>query len=343
MALRYPQVDYYANFDDQITVWSSATSYSIGDIVTHIGLQWRAVAANSNSAPSATNADWEEFDFEGEGYYQFVSLENIIDNFMFTSHSDAETMAKKMIDKVEVDFWAQRVVQEFAQDVFSVNQFEYELVDSLTAPMPQDLTKIVSITYLDERGVEQHIQPRRISSNPPSATQASDGAIQFKANGDILFANDSEALRRYNQHSRINQSGGGIAFGGSGGTYFTYGKRWYLQPENAFSNGTYVINKADGTISFDTIVTGETIVITYISDGLSENFAEIKVPKACEDAIDTALFHRLIRRSGANLYDKQKAEKEASSKMRNAKIRLMDYSPRNMIQALRGNNKWIRI
>ena len=342
MALRHEQVDYFADFDNQIASWNGANTYAVGTIVNDGGLQWKALAVNTNSRPTSSNANWEEFDFAGQGYYQFISLENIVNNFMLSSLDDTQDLTKKIIDRHEVEFWAQRAVQEFSQDVLSFVDFEYELVDSLTLPMPQGLTKVVAITFVDEYGVEQHIQPRLNSSNPKSVSQNSDGTIQFKSNGDILFANDSEALRVYNQNANINQASGQGSFTGGAG-YYEYGSIWHLQPQTSTGNGTYVINVADGTISFDSTLMGETIVLKYISDGLSENFAEVKVPKSCEDAIDAWVYYRLIRRSKANLYEKGLARKESSALLRNAKIRLNDFSPRNMIQLLRAQNQWIKV
>lgn len=343
MARIYTDASYFANFDGQVTIWASTVAYRVGDIVNHNQLQWRCLVDNSNSEPTSSNANWAEFDFEGLGYYQFISLENIVNNFMFSSLNDTQEVTNKMIDRHEVEYWAQRGVQEFSHDVFAVQNIEYELVDSLTFPMPQNLTKIVAITFVDDFGVEQHVQPRRVSSNPDSISQEESGAIQFKQNGDVLFASDSEALRVYNENSFINQSGGGVAFGANAGSYYTYGRRYYLQPETAFNNGTYVINIEQGTVSFDSTLAGRTIICKFITDGLSENFEEIKVPKLAEDAIDAFIYYRLVRRSKANLYEKQLAEKEASRLKRNAKIRLSDYSPRSIIQAMRGKSKWIHV
>ena len=40
--------------------WSNATSYLVNDCVTHNGVVWACVTANSNSEPTATNNKWKE-------------------------------------------------------------------------------------------------------------------------------------------------------------------------------------------------------------------------------------------------------------------------------------------
>ena len=41
--------------------WNNTTSYIVGDIVSHDSSAWISVAANTNSEPSTTSTDWDEF------------------------------------------------------------------------------------------------------------------------------------------------------------------------------------------------------------------------------------------------------------------------------------------
>ena len=412
MALDHLNVDYYANYDGQVTLWSASENYTINDIVNYDGRQWKATAGNTNNPPilqqtatindttsssattfnvdnvssdlrsgtysitvgtttiaadysrstatsgsftvatgisitndqqiTITTANWIEFIFEGEGYYQFVTLDNIVQDFMFSSLADLQNKINRRIEKYEIDFQAQKVVQEFARDVMSVKTFEYELVNSLTMPMPQDLIKVVGLNSTSEFGVERAIAVRSNSSNPRSTSQAGDGTLMFKSNGDLLYANESETQRRYNRNAAEFAGGLSQGFGIGAGTYNYYGGRFFISPEQATSNGTYVINDVDGTISFDSTLAGSVITMTYISDGLSENFKDIKVPKIVEDAIENAIYYRLIRRSSAAAIDKALAKKEAAATKRNAKLALTDFSPRKLIQSFRGKSRWIK-
>lgn len=44
-------------------VWASNSSYPVGSLVTHNGLYWVAKQANSNSAPTPSNPNWEQLLF----------------------------------------------------------------------------------------------------------------------------------------------------------------------------------------------------------------------------------------------------------------------------------------
>ena len=86
------------------------------------------------------------------------------------------------------------------------------------------------------------------------------------------------------------------------------------------------------------------IVLDYISDGLAENgdLSKVFIPKLAEDALYAYILYSLskVRPASAQLVPLYK--KEASAKMRNTKIRLTDYSSKNLAQVLRGKAKWIK-
>ena len=86
------------------------------------------------------------------------------------------------------------------------------------------------------------------------------------------------------------------------------------------------------------------VVLDYISDGLANNgdLSAVYIPKMAEDAMYSFILYNLckLRPSAGNAVALYK--KEASSKMRNAKIRLTDYKSDEMAQVLRGKSKWIK-
>ena len=54
-------------------------------------------------------------DFQGLGYYRRVSLEDVINNFIVAYVGEDKSLSK--VPRYEVDFWAQRGLQEFSYDV----------------------------------------------------------------------------------------------------------------------------------------------------------------------------------------------------------------------------------
>ena len=73
-----------------------------------------------------------------------------------------------------------------------------------------------------------------------------------------------------------------------------------------------------------------------------ETLTKVYVPKLAEDAIYANILYSLarVRPSAAALAPLYK--KEASAKMRNAKIRLQGYKLEEITQVMRGKAKWIK-
>ena len=86
------------------------------------------------------------------------------------------------------------------------------------------------------------------------------------------------------------------------------------------------------------------IVVDYISDGIADNgnLANVFIPKLAEDALYAYMLYNLakVRPAAAQLAALYK--KEASAKLRNAKIRLSNYNLKELAQVLRGKAKWIK-
>ena len=86
------------------------------------------------------------------------------------------------------------------------------------------------------------------------------------------------------------------------------------------------------------------IVVDYISDGIADNgnLANVFIPKLAEDALYAYMLYNLakVRPAAAQLAALYK--KEASAKLRNAKIRLSNYDLKELAQVLRGKAKWIK-
>ena len=108
------------------------------------------------------------------GGYQFVSLTDIIDNFMATYVGKGKILTD--VQRPDVSFHAHRAVQELSFDTFkSFKSQEIELPPSLTMVLPQDYVNYVKLTWSDASGVEHVIYPASKTSNPKPILQNSDG------------------------------------------------------------------------------------------------------------------------------------------------------------------------
>src|SRR6056300_1725130 len=95
-------------------------------------------------------------DFKGLGYYRRTSLEDVINNFIVAYIGEDKALAK--VPRYEVDFWAQRGVQEFSYDILhSEKSIEVELSPTKSISLPSDYVNYVRSEYTDANGVMKPI------------------------------------------------------------------------------------------------------------------------------------------------------------------------------------------
>ena len=84
------------------------------------------------------------------------------------------------------------------------------------------------------------------------------------------------------------------------------------------------------------------IVFEYISDGLSTDI-ETRVPKLAEEAMYAYISHAVIAsRINQPEYIVQRLKREASTKLRNTKLRLSNIKLNEIVQVMRGKSKWLK-
>ena len=357
---KYTALQYYSQFDGTVPAWNN-TEMFLKDRLVQIADKtvWLALRNNTGVMPSETaTEDWRLFDFEGLGYNQFVTGTNIINNFMFAYVDDNTSL--KSVKKSQVEYFAQQEIQEFSYDAFETKSVEYELSRGLTFPLPQDCASIIQISFLDEYGNERPVQPRLDSGNPLSPVQVDNtGEFIFLSDGGLMYAGlgdqyterqtpESEVQRRYNANQNVvsnyTQFRGyfGNGFFSDEGSYHSYGKRYYLNPELANINGTYVFNKQAGTISLDNFLAGRIIILKYVSDGLDGDLDKVLVPKIAEKAVMQGIYADLLNIIDAPANKILIANKARRAALRNAKLRLQRENYRDLTQTLRNKNKWIQ-
>tara|TARA_R110002020_G_scaffold4245_3_gene18891 strand:- start:268 stop:1620 length:1353 start_codon:yes stop_codon:yes gene_type:complete len=127
------------------------------------------------------------------GGYQFVSLTDIIDNFMATYVGKGKILTD--VQRPDVSFHAHRAVQELSFDTFkSFKTQEIELPPSLTMVLPQDYVNYVKLTWSDASGVEHVIYPASKTSNPKPILQNSDGDYALTATGTLTLGSATVTL-----------------------------------------------------------------------------------------------------------------------------------------------------
>ena len=89
---------------------------------------------------------------------------------------------------------------------------------------------------------------------------------------------------------------------------------------------------------------GKLVVLEYISDGMENgDDSSISVNKLFEDFIYAYIKYAILNgRFGVQEYIVNRARKDKSSLLRNAKLRLSNIHPGRLLQNLRGQDKWLK-
>ena len=112
------------------------------------------------------------------GNYQFISLEDIINQFMVVYVGEEKIISKAR--RTDVAFHAQRALAEMSYDTFkSIKSQEIVVPASLKMILPQDYVNYVKLSWSDGSGVEHIMYPISKTSNPTKIVQDSDGDYDF--------------------------------------------------------------------------------------------------------------------------------------------------------------------
>ena len=276
-----------------------------------------------------------------KGDYQFVTLDNIINAFMFTYVGESKIINK--VNRTDVQFHAMRAVQELSYDVFrSIKTQEIEVPSTLIMPLPHDYVNYVKISKIGEDGIERVLYPTGKTSNPFAIEQVN-GVYQFASNttleeqGTTSFESDTWSNFQ-NQNTESDQD----ATFSSDIQYDNRGRRYGLDPQHAQSNGTFFIDYRKGYIHFGASLNGDTIILKYISDGLGTD-AEMVVHKFAEEAVYKHIAYGVLStRSNIPEYIVQRFKKERFAQTRKAKIRLSNIKIEEFAQVIKGMGKQIK-
>ena len=272
------------------------------------------------------------------GDYQFISLEDIINNFIIAYVGEDKIISK--IKRTDVQFHAMRGLQELSFDTFkSIKSQEIELPASLTMILPQDYVNYVKFTWTDGVGIEHVIYPARKTSNPTDVTQDANGDYTFSG-GELVTDTSSTTWDKYKANTPPENDNSDDY---EDETYWPHdGRRYGLDPSHAHVNGSFFIDPNTGLVHFSSNLSGETITIKYISDGLGTD-AEMKVHKFAEEAMYKWIAHAVLAtRVNTQEYLVARFKKERFAEVRKAKLRLSNLKIEELTQILRGKSKHIK-
>jgi len=273
------------------------------------------------------------------GNYQFTTLENIINAFMFAYVGENKIISK--VSRTDVQFHAMRAIQELSYDVLrSFKSQEIEVPNTLSIILPQDYVNYIKVCRVGDDGLERVIYPARKTSDPFAITQNADGVYQFT--GDNL----TEQTPSNTSENFTNQTPADLQLYDINYTtdveISTEGRRYGLEPQFAQINGTFFIDQLRGLIKFNSDLAGKTVTLHYVSDGLGTD-SEMVVHKFCEEACYKHIAYGVLStRSNIPPFIIQRFKKERFAETRKAKIRLSNIKIEEFTQVLKGMGKQIK-
>lgn len=295
----------------------------------------------NNSGNSPENENW--------GSYQYISLEDIMNNFMLMYVGNDKLINN--VSKYNVLFHAKRGIQELNYDAMKeIKVLEISICEDLKFILPPDFVNYVRISLYKDgvlRPLSENIQV--MSSN--SYLQDNNCNVLFDQDGNVL---EGTSILDYDRITKSNKTiylGAGV-FNGKygwnidGNWIFDYkvGARFGLNTETANTNPTYNLDKANGVINFSSGMDNELCILEYISDGMQGgDDTKVSVNKLFEEYIYAYIKYALLNsKFGIQEYVVNRAKKDKSALLRNAKIRISNMHPGRLLMNLRGQNKWIK-
>ena len=122
----------------------------------------------------------EYYNNNDHGNYQFVSLKDIVEQFMFVYVGEDKIISKA--SRTDVAFHAQRALAELSFDTFkSCKSQEITVPATLQMVLPQDYVNYTKISCVDSAGIKHPLYPTSKTSNPPNPLQDVDGNFTFDA------------------------------------------------------------------------------------------------------------------------------------------------------------------
>lgn len=285
------------------------------------------------------------------GSYQYVSLYDIVNNFMLMYAGNHSLINNE--ERFKVLFHAKRAIQELNYDAFKeIKVLELSVDDQLRYILPSDYVNWVRIS-IQRDGILYPLS-ENIQTNWSSAyLQDNTGQILFDQDGNALSPQYSEldyrrifSIQPTIYLNSLSPFNGSMGYNDDGNWYFTrgVGAKFGLNTETANANPTFKINPKGGVINFSSGIQDELVVLEYVSDGMENgNDSYVTVNKLFEDYVYAAIeFAILNSKFGVQEYVVNRARKRKSALLRNAKIRISNIHPGRLLMNLRGQNKWLK-
>jgi len=295
----------------------------------------------TNNGVAPTDQNW--------GEYQYVSLADLVNNFMLMYVGDDKLVNN--VNRYNVLFHAKRGIQEINYDALkNTKVVEIEVGDDLRLILPPDYVNYIRVS-VQINGVLYPLHENTQVNYASAYLQDNNLNVLFDQDGNVLTGTSDLDANRLAGLPQTLYTGSGLYAGQygwevDGAWYFGYsvGGAFGLNTETANINPSFRVNKAGGVINFSSGVANQLIVLEYVSDGMENGDDDsVKIHKFAEEFLYSYIKWALLNNKfGIQEYVVNRAKKEKTANLRNAKIRLSNLHPGRLLMNLRGQDKWIK-
>lgn len=253
-------------------------------------------------------------------------------------------------ERYKILFHAKRGIQELNYDAFKeIKSLQLTVYSDLRFVLPSDYVNWVRISLFKNntiRPLVENIQVQSALSYVQSATATftydSDDNVNTQTSSLDTARTDGSLNSIYLNQANLDQDNNPPY---NEDYYDTFiGARYGLNTETANINPTFTIDKKAGVINFNSTMANEQCILEYISDGMEGgDDSQVTVNKLFEDYIYAYIKYAILNsKFGVQEYIINRARKDKTSLLRNAKIRLSNIHPGRLLMNLRGENKWLK-
>lgn len=277
-------------------------------------------------------------DSSQHGQYQWIVLEDMVNDFMAV-HGDEGFM--KNVPRYKVIYHMKRAVREFTFDVLSIiKAIKLDVSATLQVTLPPDYVEYARLSWVDDEGKLYPITENNKLDITFAYLQDNDYNLLYDADGNIL---EDTSVIDPNELAETNNL-----------SYYEFCPPGFSPNQDMsqdYRNGSFKIDRDRGRIQFDRDLYQKSLVLEYVSDGLyydsntgmDQTERDIKVPKMAEQGIIDMVYYQIIKmKSFVSQGEKNRARKEYYNSKRRTKRRLSKANKEELIQAMKGSNKWIK-
>lgn len=295
-----------------------------------------------------------QFEYYGDtanyGSYQYVSLEDIVRNYMLMNTGNHSLVNNE--PRYKILFHAKRAIQELNYDAFKeIKALLLDCDDNLKFILPSDYVNWVRISHYSN-GVLKPLTENIQATTAKAYLQNTAGVIQFDGeNIEVVDPSllDSERIAGTNKSIYLNQDSPfyrqeGYEFGGNWYFDYTIGARYGLNTETANENATFGIDKKSGVINFSSDMSGQKCLLEYISDGMENgDDSVVHVNKLFEKYVYSYIDYEITdAKLGVQEYIVNRKRRKKTAELRNAKIRISNMHPGRLLMNMRGQQKILK-